>query len=1063
MLDNIDEAVFLLDRELRICFVNERCCQQLGYSFEELLETDFSAIDSSFGRGEHNDPSRKPFPGSNSTRILSRHKTRDGRSRDVEIRVKPLLDGEQDFLLLLANYREINLDLKDFPVSVIEVLRTLYERSPDAISVKDHLGRWLSVNPRGMDLFFGGGVDYAGKTSSELAASIDESYRFVFEQGAEFDEDAWRSGEPTSRLIDISAPDGTQRTLDETRLPLNGPEGKFDGVLVTIGRDVTAQLQHNDLRAQSNECLYEILKSANGWGWEVDSIGRYTFVSDRVSDILGYTPEELHGKTPFDLMDAEEARRVSELFEGLLENKTEIVDLENWNISKDGTRVCLLTNGIPVFDDNGNVRAYRGYDFDITHLKQRELELQHSKQSLEIAQSITHIGSWEWDVSSSVISWSDETFRIFGHEPSSFVPSYMAFIDAVHADDRLKVESAISNCVENGAPYYVMHRIVRPGGEVRIVIERGNVFHDDEGTMISMTGTVQDVTEQQQAQEALGTRLRYEKGLAACSAVLLANKDDAMEKGLQFLLEASDTDRAYILRNYSDHSAGLRAYYEHEVCAEGIEPIACIGTTEKQFAYHNDEIYDALVSGIAYSVDAEDARPNFRAQLEARSTQSILLIPIFNGNEWMGIVGFDQTRQKRRWLGDDIRLLRTAADMLGSYCTRRHAEEILKFGAATLESEVEESKADIAKLGRSLQLGISRLKQTELDLRESEERFRQMAENSSEVFWIVSLDLRKIIYVNPVFEKMWGFSAHSINGSLLLLLRNVVPEDRSKLASTFRGDPGPGDRSAEFRIKRSDGCIRWIRDRSFPIRDDDGNIIRLAGIMEDITEAKRFELVRQEQARKQRDSLVREVHHRIKNHLQGITGLLQTRMLENPGFLQPLQSTVGQIKAIAVIHGLQGQQDSGHIRLYALLSAIVESLQMLHQAGITLDEKVAGAEGPVISEEEAVPVSLILNELIHNAYKHAVVNGDSNVVTVQLRQSDGDVEVIIINAIDDETRCRINMEAGRGNGLSLIESMMPVDGASLAFDCSAGKTTVVLRLSPPVIALWDSAGLSTRR
>ncbi|MHC5158025.1 MAG: PAS domain-containing protein, partial [Planctomycetota bacterium] len=115
-----------------------------------------------------------------------------------------------------------------------------------------------------------------------------------------------------------------------------------------------------------------LVESTSDWIWEVDANGRYTYVSSRVRRVLGYTPEELLGKTPFDLMPPEEAARISKMFAGFVENSTSFQHLENLNLHKDGHEVYLETNGTPIFDDNGKLTGYRGVDRDITARKKAE-------------------------------------------------------------------------------------------------------------------------------------------------------------------------------------------------------------------------------------------------------------------------------------------------------------------------------------------------------------------------------------------------------------------------------------------------------------------------------------------------------------------------------------------------------------------------------------------------------------------------------------------------------------------------------------------------------------------
>ncbi|MDH4203129.1 MAG: PAS domain S-box protein [Phycisphaerae bacterium] len=131
---------------------------------------------------------------------------------------------------------------------------------------------------------------------------------------------------------------------------------------------------------KSREHFRNLVETTSDWIWEVDTKGRYTYISPRVEAILGYAPQELKGKTPFDLMRAEEAERVSAIFAEIVTEKRAFQDLVNVNLHKDGHEVILETNGTPIFDNTGNLTGYRGVDRDITRRLENE-RLQRQQQA----------------------------------------------------------------------------------------------------------------------------------------------------------------------------------------------------------------------------------------------------------------------------------------------------------------------------------------------------------------------------------------------------------------------------------------------------------------------------------------------------------------------------------------------------------------------------------------------------------------------------------------------------------------------------------------------------------
>lgn len=136
-------------------------------------------------------------------------------------------------------------------------------------------------------------------------------------------------------------------------------------------------------------------------------------------------------------------------------------------------------------------------------LEDRKRVLDSANEHLERAQRMAHFGSWSWDVASGAVVWSNEAYRIFGHEPGSFPASYDAFMQAVHPEDRERVVAAITTAMETKQPYDIEHRVVHPGGALRYVQEQGVCIYADDDKPVRMDGTVQDITDVRASQIAM--------------------------------------------------------------------------------------------------------------------------------------------------------------------------------------------------------------------------------------------------------------------------------------------------------------------------------------------------------------------------------------------------------------------------------------------------------------------------------------------------------------------------------------------------------------------------------
>lgn len=178
--------------------------------------------------------------------------------------------------------------------------------------------------------------------------------------------------------------DGTTRHIEASVSLILDVQGQGIGFR-GVGRDVTGQKKAEKALRDSEARFRDISLSMADWIWEVDTEWKYTFSSGKINQILGYAEEELIGKTPFDLMPADEVKRMETVFADIVSQKKPIVDLVNWNLKKDGTRVCLLTNGVPVLNDAGELEGYRGIDKDITDSILAEKKL---KRSLQVTETI---------------------------------------------------------------------------------------------------------------------------------------------------------------------------------------------------------------------------------------------------------------------------------------------------------------------------------------------------------------------------------------------------------------------------------------------------------------------------------------------------------------------------------------------------------------------------------------------------------------------------------------------------------------------------------------------------
>ncbi len=240
----------------------------------------------------------------------------------------------------------------------------------DAVIATDLESNIIRMNPAAERLTGWKLVEAKGRPLEEVCPLIDAATRKP-------------AGNPVRKVIVSAAAAGppddailTARTGKEHSIAMSGAliknaSGEGQGVVLIL-RDATEEQALQSALRQSESRFRNLVESSSDWIWEVDSSAVYTYVSPRCMEILGYEPEELLGKRPFDLMPADEAQRVSSLFRAICAEKKAFAQLENINLHKSGRRVVLETNGAPILDGQGNLLGYRGIDRDITVRKQVE-------------------------------------------------------------------------------------------------------------------------------------------------------------------------------------------------------------------------------------------------------------------------------------------------------------------------------------------------------------------------------------------------------------------------------------------------------------------------------------------------------------------------------------------------------------------------------------------------------------------------------------------------------------------------------------------------------------------
>jgi two-component sensor histidine kinase/PAS domain-containing protein len=307
-------------------------------------------------------------------------------------------------------------------------------------------------------------------------------------------------------------------------------------------------------------------------------------------------------------------------------------------------------------------------------------------------------------------------------------------------------------------------------------------------------------------------------------------------------------------------------------------------------------------------------------------------------------------------------------------------------------------------------------------------------------------------YASRRYVEWYGNGADQIVGALLgnVIDPELLAMNRPHIEGVLRGESQIFERSFDNPKKGPRHIIvQYIPDRV------DSKIEGFFVLITDVTVQRQSQEERLAGVVAQRDALVREVHHRIKNVLQSVTGLLQRQLGRYAELQQPLEQAIAQIMAVASAHGMQGKSEGGLVRLDAMLEEVVGNAREFVDAHYLLDCDIASDAVFRVDKAEAVPLALILNELLRNAVKHGVASADGTAaIAIRLFGNKESATVIVTNGgVPLPSEFDFETGAGLGTGLSLVRSLMPVNGAFLSISYGDGKISAILCLEPPVIAL----------
>jgi len=392
-----------------------------------------------------------------------------------------------------------------------------------------------------------------------------------------------------------------------------------------------------------------------------------------------------------------------------------------------------------------------------------------------------------------------------------------------------------------------------------------------------------------------------------------------------------------------------------------------------------------------------------------------------------------------------------ASELSGTYLSGQESRQLLSYKKPVFD----ELGAPLYLIG--VCIDITERKLAEAALRKSEARWKFALEGTGDGIGEWDLKTNTILF-SAGWKSLLGYDDGDIGASMDEWRSRIHPDDAMRAAQTLQRylENGNGAYVNEHRVRCKDGSYKWILVRGMVTdRDDRQRPLRMIGISTDITEARQTEAARLAHMARQRDVLVAEVHHRVKNSMQGVVGLLRQHKREDGNAALAIDRAIAQVQTIALVYGLQGKSFASEVVLCEMVPGIARNLGTLLQPRPGFEIQVDVPKRIRVNEQEAVPVALIVNELIVNAVKHTQEKaraGDASIlISVSWDRSAQQARILIRNQGCLAPGFDFASGRGIGTGLDLVRLLLPPEGASLSFSSANDQVEVLLLLDMPNI------------
>ena len=715
-----------------------------------------------------------------------------------------------------------------------------------------------------------------------------------------------------------------------------------------------------------------------------DRAGRFLKINRGQADNLGIADErEALGKTDFDFFGHEHAEEAQVDEQRILQTREPMLDRVEHYVGTDGRPVWVSATKVPIYDRNGSPIGIAGISRDITARKEAESTLDRERAFLKTLLSSLTEGIVACDAN-GVLTLFNDAARAFHNLPQEQIPAdqWAEYYDLFHPDGKTPLrteEIPLFRALQGEHVRGVEMMIVPRQGTPRTVLSNGQPLFDANGNKLGAVVAMHDITERKQAEANLrAAKAELETRVAERTAELReANRQLQIELAEREAMEQALRDSEMRFRTLIEQSP-----LSTQIFAPDGRTIQVNHAWEQLWGVTLDQIpeYNVLHDP---QLDAKGITP----YLKHAFAGDVVEVPAILYDPEETIPGRTSHTAPQRWV-------RAVA-----YPVKDEAGRIRE--VALVHEDISEQMRIAAQI------------------QESEERFRQLAENITEVFWMFDAETLAMLYISPAYEQVWGRSCASLYEHPRSFLHAILPEDRELVDACLKRQLNGEQTVSEYRVMQPSGGVRWIRDRGFPIRDSSGRVYRVAGIAEDMTERKLVEderaalLISERAARTEaeaalvlRDEFLTIASHELKTP---VTTLLAYSQILDRRFQRESTASDRDRRAIRVIADqterlsrlIGSVLDIGRISIgqFSLASRpvdlrdvarrVVEEMQpALEQHSIT----ASWPAEPVVVEGDDLRLEQVLQNLLQNAIKYSP---DGGRIKVEITREDDEATLAV--------------------------------------------------------------------